>query len=121
MIKGKVRIDRRIKNLVKRLRSGEIFVILYEDIDEVAVYFFLEKKVKVVINCVKFFIGKFLVVGVKIFFLYDVIIIDNLGEDVFNWIREGDIIVIKDDKIFLNGNYLCDVKYFFKEEFEFFF
>lgn len=121
MIKGKVRIDRRTKNLVKRLRPGEIPVILHEDIDEVAAYSLLEKKVKVVINCAKSFTGKFPAVGAKILLSHDVIIIDNLGEDVFNRIREGDVVVIEDDKIFLNGNYLCIAKYLTKEEFESFY
>lgn len=49
------------------------------------------------------------------------IIIDNLGEDVFNRIREGDVVEIEDDKIFLNGNYLCIAKYLTKEEFESFY
>lgn len=44
MIKGKVRVDRKTKNLVRRLRPGEIPVILHEDIDEVAAYSLLEKK-----------------------------------------------------------------------------
>lgn len=121
MIKGKVRVDRRTKNLVRRLRPGEIPVIMHEDIDEVAAYSLLEKKVRVVINCAKSFTGKFPAVGAKILLAHDVIIIDNLGEDVFNRIREGDVVEIEDDKIFLNGNYLCIAKYLTKEEFESFY
>ncbi|WP_369397264.1 hypothetical protein [Syntrophomonas palmitatica] len=36
LAKGRVKLDRRTKNLVKRLRKNDIAVIDHDDIDEVA-------------------------------------------------------------------------------------
>ncbi|WAM30653.1 putative cytokinetic ring protein SteA [Caldicellulosiruptor naganoensis] len=118
MIKGKVKIDRKTKNLVKRLKPDDIPVILHEDIDEVAAYSLLEKKVKIVVNCAKSFTGRFPALGAKILLSHDVTIIDDLGEDIFNQIKEGDLLEIKEDEIYINGRYLCQAKYLRKEEFE---
>ncbi|AZT90397.1 DUF115 domain-containing protein [Caldicellulosiruptor changbaiensis] len=121
MVKGKVKIDRKTKNLVKRLRPDDIPVILHEDIDEVAAYSLLEKKVKIIVNCAKSFTGRFPALGARILLSNGVTIIDDLGEDIFNQIKEGDLLEIKEDKIYLNGKYLCVAKYLKKDEFEYFY
>jgi len=121
MVKGRVKIDRKTKNLVKRLKPDDIPVILHEDIDEVAAYSLLEKKVKIIVNCAKSFTGRFPALGARILLSNGVIIIDDLGEDIFNQIKEGDLLEIKEDKIYLNGRYLCEAKYLKKDEFEYFY
>lgn len=121
MIKGRVKIDRKTKDLVKRLKPGDIPVILHEDIDEVAAYSLLEKKVKVVVNCAKSFTGSFPALGAKILLNNNVILIDNLGEEIFNQIKEGDVIEIQDEVVSLNGKYLCKANYLNKTEFETFY
>ena len=49
-IKAPIKIDRKTKNLAKRLNAGEIAVINHRDIDEVAADSLVERKVKAVIN-----------------------------------------------------------------------
>lgn len=43
-ITGTIKMDKRTKNLVKRLNSGEIAIIDHRDIDEVAAESLVEKK-----------------------------------------------------------------------------
>lgn len=44
-----------------------------------------------------------------------------MGEDIFNQIKEGDFLEVKENEIYLNGKYLCEAKYLTKEEFEYFY
>ena len=49
-IKGRLKKDRKTKNLTKRLKSGDIALIAHKDIDEVAAISLVEKKIKSIIN-----------------------------------------------------------------------
>ena len=45
-IKGRVKKDKRTKNLIKRLRAGDIALICHKDLDEIGATSLVEKKVK---------------------------------------------------------------------------
>ncbi|MCG8401749.1 MAG: putative cytokinetic ring protein SteA [Firmicutes bacterium] len=50
VIRGPVRLDKKTKNLVKRIQSGDIAVIDHANLDEVAANSLVEAKVKAVVN-----------------------------------------------------------------------
>jgi len=115
--KGYIKKDIKTKNLIKRLKPGDVPVLLHEDIDEVAAYSLIDKKVKLVINCAKSFTGKYPANGVKILIENNVEIIDDMGQEFYDNLNEGDIIEIEQNKIYINKEYICDAKYLDVQEF----
>jgi uncharacterized membrane-anchored protein len=96
------------KELIKNLEPIDIPVIYHEDIDEVAAYSLLNKKVKAVINCKKSLTGKYPAKGANILIKKGVIILDNLGEDFFNSIKSKDYINIIGKGLYINNNIYSD-------------
>ncbi|PKM89037.1 MAG: hypothetical protein CVU87_06250, partial [Firmicutes bacterium HGW-Firmicutes-12] len=50
LMTGRIRVDRRTKNLIKRIKPHEIAVIDHENLDEVAALSLVKAKVKAVVN-----------------------------------------------------------------------
>lgn len=105
-IEAPAKIDRKTKMLVKRLMPGDIAIINHTDIDEVSANSLVEAKVKLVINASESISGKYPNKGPEILTKNNILIIDNIGEQLFEEIVEGDIIKIKHNEIYRNGNYI---------------
>lgn len=102
-VQAPIKIDRKTKRLAKRLTGGEIAVINHIDIDEVAANSLIEGKVKLVINASKSISGRYPNKGPGILTENNVLIVDNVGEDIFHELKEGQIIEIIDGKIYRDG------------------
>ena len=100
---GQVKIDKRTKDLVKRLVPGDIAVILHEDLDMVAADNLVTVKPKAVINCHQSISGKYVNRGPCLLHDASIPVIDNVGEAWLENISEGDTITIRDGEIVLNG------------------
>ena len=100
---GVVRIDRRTKDLVRRIQPGEIALILHEDIDIVAAQSLVERQVAAVINCYLSISGRYVNRGPFAILDAKITLIDDVGVDIINHISEGDRIEIRDNRIFSNG------------------
>ncbi|HHT51364.1 MAG TPA: hypothetical protein GXZ78_07880 [Eubacteriaceae bacterium] len=106
MIKGKVRLDKKTKNLVKRIKPGEIAIIKHRDIDEIAAESLVDRKVKMVINLDKSISGKYPNLGPKILNDGNIPILDNVQEDLFNLIKENDEIEIIRNEIYKDNKFI---------------
>lgn len=102
-MRGKVRLDKRTKRLVQRLEKGEIAVIDHSDIDSASAYLLLEKKPRAVINASPSITGTYPALGAKILLEHKIPIIDEVGEEIFHKIREGDVVEIRGGEIVLDG------------------
>ncbi len=100
IVKAPIRVDRKTKKLAKRIQPGEIAVINHVDIDEVAANSLVEAKVKLVINAAESISGRYPNKGPGILTENNILIIDRVGEDVFNNVTEGETLVVEDGKIF---------------------
>ena len=99
-LKAKARIDSRTKNLVKRIKPGEIAVIDHADLDQVAADSLVQAKVKLVINASPSITGRYPNPGPSKLLEEGINILDNIGKDFFNKIHEGDFIEIKGNQVF---------------------
>jgi len=99
---GLVRLDRRTKNLTKRLRPGEIAVIHHSDLDRVSAEALVKAKVAAVVNAVPSVSGRYPNMGPGILMEAGIPLVDNVGEDIFTVAREG-------DRLTLDGGRLLDV------------
>lgn len=101
-VEAKLKKDRKTKKLAKRIGAGEIALIDHVDIDEVAAKSLAEAKIKMVINVSQSISGRYPNVGPGILSNEKILIIDNVGEEVFQILEEGDTIVVDEGKIYRN-------------------
>ncbi|MDK2804895.1 putative cytokinetic ring protein SteA [Thermoanaerobacterium sp. CMT5567-10] len=102
-ITGTVKIDKKTKNLAKRIGPGEIAVIDHVDIDEIGAESLIEKKILAVINANKSISGRYPNLGPSIIDKAGIPIIDEVGEDIFDLLKENDRITIIDNEIYKDG------------------
>ncbi|MGZ4138460.1 MAG: putative cytokinetic ring protein SteA [Actinomycetota bacterium] len=100
-IAGVVRIDRRTKNLLLRLRPGEIAIILHDDLDQVAAEGLLERGAAAVINCHHSITGRYPNAGPLVLARANVPLIDGVGEEILDHVREGDVVSVDGANVFL--------------------
>jgi uncharacterized membrane-anchored protein len=100
-IGGVVRMDRRTKNLTKRLQPGEIAVINHSDLDRVSAEALVATQVSAVVNAVPSTSGRYPNLGPGILLDAGIPLIDDAGEHVFRTLHEG-------DRVTLDGGRLLD-------------
>lgn len=99
-VEAKLRKDRKTKKLAKRIMAGEIALINHIDIDEVAAKSLVEAKIKLVINAAESISGRYPNAGPNILVNENILIIDNVGEETFDSLEEGDTIIVEEGKIY---------------------
>jgi uncharacterized membrane-anchored protein len=107
ILTGTARLDRRTKRLVGRLRPGEIAVIDHVDIDRVAADSLVAVGVSAVLNAKPSISGRYPNLGPQVLVEAGIILIDDLGEGVFQQIREGDVVRIEGNTVFIKGEPLA--------------
>jgi len=108
--KGKVRLDRRTKDLVKRLRKGEIAVIDHDDIDEVAAKSLIEIHPQAIINAQPSITGRYSTKGVYKILKAGITVVDNVGDDIFDQVKEGSLVEVKDGQVLAFGRTVAQGK-----------
>jgi uncharacterized membrane-anchored protein len=104
---GAVRVDRRTKNLTRRLRPGDIAVIDHVDLDRVGAEALIACGVGAVINVAPSVSGRYPNLGPDILLTAGVPLLDDVGPDGFARLREGDLVRVLDDTVFdLDGRVL---------------
>ncbi len=101
-ITGVARLDRRTKDLTKRLRPGDIAIIDHVDIDRVSADALVTCKVAAVINASKSISGRYPNLGPEILLAAGVPLLDDVGTDVFSAIREGDVVRIDEGTLYVD-------------------
>lgn len=98
-IRGTVIVDRKTKNLIKRIKPGQIAIICHEDIDEMAARDLVSAKVKAVINTASSITGTYLSVGAKILLHHGVPLYDCENKYLISFLKDGDTVVIEGDQL----------------------
>lgn len=96
-IKGIARIDKKTKNLAKRIKAGEIAVINHQDLDEVAAMSLVKARVKAVINAAASISGRYPNLGPRALLQNGIPLIDLAGIQIMETLQEGQMITIKDN------------------------
>jgi len=90
-ITGVVRLDRRTKNLTKRLKPGEIAVIDHVDLDRVSAEALVDCKVAAVVNVADSISGRYPNLGPEILVEAGIPLVDGVGREVFSILHEGEV------------------------------
>jgi uncharacterized membrane-anchored protein len=104
---GHARLDRRTKNLVKRLSADDIAIIDHTDIDRVSAEELVESGVRVVVNVATSQSGRFPNPGPLALVRGGVRLIDAPGADLFEQVREGELLTVRGAGIYRNGTCLA--------------
>lgn len=91
-VTGTARVDRRTKDLIKRLSPGEIAVIDHEDLDRVAADGLIEAKVAAVINAATSISGRYPNAGPIRVVQAGIPLIDDIGSDLLGRVTEGEVL-----------------------------
>ena len=100
MIAGTARLDRRTKRLVGRLRPGDIAVIDHVDLDRVAADSLVAVGVAAVLNAKPSISGRYPNLGPEVLIAAGIPLLDDLGESLFQQLREGEPVRIEGNTVF---------------------
>ena len=89
---GTARVDRRTKELVKRLEPGEIAIIDHQDIDAVAADGLISGSAAAVVNAGASISGRYPNGGPRRLVEAGIPLLDRVGSDVLDRVREGDLV-----------------------------
>ncbi|MFG2075052.1 Uncharacterized membrane-anchored protein [Nonomuraea maritima] len=95
------RIDRRTKRLTKRLQPGEIAIIDHVDVDRVSAEALVACGVKAVVNVAAGISGRYPNLGPQILLEANVPFIDNATPELFERIKDGDVVRVCDGVVHL--------------------
>jgi uncharacterized membrane-anchored protein len=102
-IGGVARLDRRTKSLTKRLAPGEIAIIHHSDLDRVSAEALVEAGAAAVVNAVSSVSGRYPNLGPGI------PLVDNVGDQVFSRVHEGDRLTLDGGKLIdSSGNVVAE-------------
>src|SRR3954449_7222360 len=88
-VTGTARLDRRTKNLTKRLRPGDIAVIDHQDIDRVSADSLVACRFAAVVNAAPSISGRYPNLGPEILVSAGIPLVDDVGKEVFTRLKEG--------------------------------
>ncbi len=109
-LQGVVRLGKRTKALTGRLQPGEIVIIDHADLDRIAAEGLVEKQVRAVINASKFSTGKYPNLGALVLCGAGISLIEGVGVDIFDRVREGDVLKLEDGTVFRDGDVVAEGK-----------
>jgi len=107
---GIAKLDKKTKKLVKRLEAGDIAIIDHEDIDRVTAEALVETGVEVVINASASTSGKYPNTGPIVICDAGICIIDNVGKQIFDAVKEGTRVTVRGEEVFIEGKLIAKGK-----------
>jgi uncharacterized membrane-anchored protein len=98
---GPVRLDRRTKNLTRRLQPGDIAVIDHADLDRVSAESLLRCQVAAVVNVAASITGRYPNLGPQLLIAAGMPLIDDVGPDVFDKLSEGRVVRLDGETLYV--------------------
>src|ERR671934_1749199 len=103
---GTARLDKRTKDLVKRLSPGDIAIVDHADLDRVSAEELIESGVPVVVNVAPSQTGRFPNPGPLELVRGGVRLIDAPGASLFDTVSDGELLTVRGGSLFRNGTCL---------------
>ncbi len=94
------RLDRRTKNLTRRLQPGDIAIIDHADLDRVSAESLLNRQVSAVVNAAPSMSGRYPNLGPQLLVEAGVPLVDDVGSDVFDRVSEGRKVRLDGDTLY---------------------
>jgi len=97
---GPARMDRRTKNLSKRLCPGDIAIIDHVDLDRVSADALIRRQVAAVVNAATSISGRYPNHGPQLLLEAGIPLVDDAGPDLFARVREGMIVRLHGETLY---------------------
>ena len=101
VVTGATRTDARTKDLVKRLRVGEVAVIDHKDLDRVAAETLAESGIVAVISASESSSGRYPNEGPVIVLEAGIALLDGVGADIMDRFDDGTVVTIHGDEVLI--------------------
>src|SRR6266699_1385092 len=95
------RLDRKTKDLTRRLKPGDIAIIDHADLDRVSAESLRNQQVAAVVNVAPSMTGRYPNLGPQLLVEAGVPLIDDVGPDVFEKVSEGHLVRLDGDTLYL--------------------
>jgi len=105
---GTARLGRRTKDLVKRLRPGDLAIIDHVDLDRVSVEELVDSGVRAVVNVSPSSSGRFPNPGPLELVRAGVCLVDVPGADLFDQVADGETLSVRSGELWRNGTRLAE-------------
>ena len=102
-VSGPARLDRRTRNIVKRLRPGDVAVIDHVDMDRHAALALVDAGVVAVVNIAPSISGRYPNLGPQLLVDAGVVLVDDVGPELFSAVSDGDVVTIDGDTIYVGS------------------
>jgi uncharacterized membrane-anchored protein len=102
-VNGPARVDRRTKDLIRRLNAGDIAVIDHRDIDRVAADTLVSAKVAAVVNASPSISGRYPNGGPIRIVQAGIPLLDAVGPEIMDQVHEGEVLELHDGALW-RGN-----------------
>lgn len=103
-VSAPVKLDRRTKDLVKRLAAGDIAVIAHRDVDVVAAETLINAAPSVVVNAEPFSSGRYPNQGPLLLLDAGIQLVDRVGLEIFDKLAEGDACSVVGGEVYHDGD-----------------
>ncbi|MGH3322490.1 MAG: putative cytokinetic ring protein SteA [Streptosporangiaceae bacterium] len=100
-ITAPARLDRRTKNLTKRLKPGEVAVVDHLDLDRVSAETLVSCGAAAVVNAAASVSGRYPNLGPEILMKAGVPLLDGVGPDVFAHVDEGQVVRVQASSLYV--------------------
>jgi len=104
---GTARLDRRTKNLVKRLSPGDIAIIDHRDLDRLSAEALIERQVAAVVNVSASISGRYPNHGPQLLVEAGIPLLDEAGPDVFTRVTEGTTVWLDGEDLYLGDEVIA--------------
>ena len=108
VVEGPARVDRRTKDLAKRLQPGEIAIINHQDIDRVAAESLIDAGAAGVVNAALSITGRYPNHGPLLLAQAGIPILDGVGTDVLDRVYEGQVVRVDGDRLLADGELVAN-------------
>ncbi|MBO0833725.1 MAG: hypothetical protein J2P29_17320, partial [Actinobacteria bacterium] len=100
-VQAAARLDRRTKNLTKRIKPGDIAIIDHADLDRVSADALVKCQVAAVVNVAASISGRYPNLGPKLLMDAGIPLLDDVGPEVFDQVKEGQQVRLDGEALYL--------------------
>jgi uncharacterized membrane-anchored protein len=100
-VTASARLDRRTKNLIKRLKPGDIAIIDHADLDRVSADALIRCQVSAVVNAAQSISGHYPNLGPQLLVEAGIPLVDDVGPDVFEQVKDGQQVRLDGETLYL--------------------
>lgn len=117
-VRGTARIDRRTKDLVRRLEKGDVAVIDHRDLDRVAAESLIGRGIAALVNASESISGRYPNGGPIRIVRAGIPLLDAVGSEVLEILQEGETVELVDGALWRDGEKLASGELLTVEEIE---